>query len=158
MRLIVGFFMVATAGLFLAQSSDDFHRRYGEPDLERFQVRPSIELTVEYGSDHLACKVTIEPSPNKVGQTRLINSDVVSEILEQVAPVDTRGAVLTRSSFQNSCGTGYQTEYENVSIARGFSACEMSKPDHDSSTQIWFKRDACPRANKPLTISSPNSR
>jgi hypothetical protein len=158
MRLIAGFFLIATGGFVLAQSSDDFHYRYGEPDLERFQVRPGIELTVEYGSDHLACKVTIEPSPNQVGQSRLINSDVVSAIMEEVAPVARRGAVLTRSSFQASCGTGYQTEYENVSIARGFSACEMSKPDHDSSTQIWFKRDACPRPNKPLTISSPNSR
>jgi|ERR1700722_1327675 len=160
MRIVAGFFLIAAAGFFLAQSSDDLHRRYGEPDLERFQVRPGIELTVEYGSDHLACKMTIEPSqsqPHQEGQSQRMASDVVSEILEEIAPVATRGAVLTRGSFQADCAGGYLTDYANVTIERGFSACEISKPDHDSGVRITFKRGACPKPSKPLAIPSPNS-
>ena len=54
MRILVGSFLIVTAGVLLSQSSSDFRNQYGEPDRERFAARPGISLTVEYGSDHLA--------------------------------------------------------------------------------------------------------
>jgi hypothetical protein len=54
-------FLVAAASFALTPNSQDFHNRYGEPDIERFTARPGIGLTVEYGSDHLACQVLIAP-------------------------------------------------------------------------------------------------
>jgi len=143
------------------QSSGELHHRYGEPNLERFQVRPGIDLTVEYGSDHLACKMTIQPSQSpsqQENQKPRMSSEIVSDILEEVAPVAKRGAVIERGSFQASCAGGYVTDYENVTIDRGFAECEMSNPNHDSGTQIFFKRAACTKPNQTLVVPSPKSR
>jgi hypothetical protein len=140
--------LTAGAVMLLTQSSQEFHSRYGEPDVERFQARPGISLTVQYGSDHQACQIMIGPSEpliHSVAETQFIPSDAVSELLEEVAPVATRGAVINRFSYQSSCAVSYVTEYDNVTIARGVSGCSTSSPDHDSSTQIVFKRDICPK-------------
>jgi hypothetical protein len=66
MRILVGSFLIATASVLLSPSSQDFHNLYGEPDRERFAARPAISLTVEYGSDHLACSALIDPQPSPI--------------------------------------------------------------------------------------------
>jgi|SRR5580700_465269 hypothetical protein len=155
------FLLTAGAVMVLTQSSQEFHSRYGEPDVERFQARPGISLTVQYGSDHQACQIIIgppEPLIHQVGETQFISSDAVSELLEEVAPVTTRGALLNRSSFQSSCAVSYITDYENVSIARGMSGCKTSSPDHDSSTEIVFKREICPKMKNPFGIGQPGAK
>jgi hypothetical protein len=159
--MLAGCLLVAAGSVLLAQSANELRSRYGEPDLERFQVRPGISLTVEYGSDHLACQMIIEPTQSLIhqeGQSRLISSESVSEVLEEVAPVAMRGAVISRGSFQSSCAVGYVTDYENVSIKHGMSECKASSPDHDSSTLIIFKRDVCPKTKNPLGVSLPTAR
>src|ERR1700722_8047583 len=110
MRFLIACFVVAAASAASPQSSDEFHNRWGEPTLERFQARPGISVTVEYGSDHLACQIVIEPPQPLIHQevqTELMSSDGVSEILEDVAPDAMRGNVMSRGSFQDSCGVGY---------------------------------------------------
>jgi hypothetical protein len=87
-----------------------------------------------------------------------MSSEVVSDIMEEVAPVANRGAVIRRDSYESSCAGAYVTDYENVTIKRGFAECEMSNPEHDSGTQIFFKRAACPKPNKTFAVPSPNSR
>jgi hypothetical protein len=46
-----------------AQTSPELHARYGEPNQERFVVRPGTSVSAEYGSDHAVCRFTIEPIP-----------------------------------------------------------------------------------------------
>jgi len=94
MRILIGCLLVATASVVLTQSSQEFHSRYGEPDTERFTARPGISLAVEYGSDQLACQVLIEPPQSLIHQeeqARLMSSEGASQVLEEVAPVATRG-------------------------------------------------------------------
>ena len=161
MRILVACFAVAAASAALPQSSHELHNRYGEPTLERFQARPGISLTAEYGSDHFACQIVIEPPQpliHQEEQTQFMSSEGVSEIVEEVAPVASRGNVIGRSSFQSSCGVGNLTDYDNVSIIRGMSACESSNPNHDSRTQIIFKRDACPKTKNPFWVPQLNAR
>ena len=161
MRFLIACFVVAAASAALPQSSEELHNRYGEPTLERFQARPGISVTVEYGSDHLACQIVIEPPQpliHQEEQTQFMSSEGVSEILEEVAPVASRGNVIVRSSFQDSCGVGYVTDYDNVSIMRAMSACEPSSPNHDSRTQITFKRDACPKMTHSLGVTQLDAR
>ena len=67
MRMIASCLILAGGALALAPSSKDFRGRYSAPDLERYTVRPGISLTVEYGSDHRACRILIEP-PRSVSQ------------------------------------------------------------------------------------------
>jgi hypothetical protein len=94
MRILVGCLLVASASVFLTQSYQEFHSRYGEPDMERFTARPGISVAVEYGSDRLACQVLIEPPDSLIHQeeqARLMSSEGASQVLEEVAPVATRG-------------------------------------------------------------------
>jgi len=125
------------------QSSQELHNRYGEPDRERFSARPGISLTVEYGSDHLACNALIEP-PQSLTYTEehvpLMSSEVVSEVLEEVAPVAMRGKEMSAGSFQSGCNVARVTEYENVSIMRSTHTCDPSSHDQDVRTAITFKR------------------
>jgi len=93
MRILIGSFIV-TASVLLSQGSQDFRNRYGEPDRERFAARPGITLTVEYGSDHLACYALIDPpQPLLYSEEHvpLMSSEGVTEVLEEVAPVAMRG-------------------------------------------------------------------
>jgi hypothetical protein len=93
MRIVVGCMLVVAGSVVLTQSSQDLHSRYGEPDRERFSARPGISLTVEYGSDHLACNARLslpQPLTYTEENVRLMSSEGVSEVLEEVAPVAMR--------------------------------------------------------------------
>jgi hypothetical protein len=160
MRTLAGCLLVTAATVFAAQSSNDLHSKYGQPDLERFQARPGISLTVQYGSDRQACEMAIgplQPLIHQEGESQFTSSESVSEILEEVAPVAARGKQISEGSFQSSCGVGTVTDYENVTISRGTSACRAASPDRDSSAQIIFKRDICPKVKNPFGVVRPNA-
>jgi|SRR5207249_9901090 len=55
MRVPIGCFVLMAVCFSAAQTSQEFHSKYGEPDIERFTARPGIGLTVEFGPDGLAC-------------------------------------------------------------------------------------------------------
>src|SRR6202035_532048 len=64
MRMTATWFLFAVASVAMSLSSADLRSRYGEPNMERFLVRPGISFSVEYGSDHLACVARLEsPRP-----------------------------------------------------------------------------------------------
>jgi hypothetical protein len=151
MRILAGIFLAVTVGVLLSQSSQDFHNRYGEPDRERFAARPGISLTVEYGSDHLACYALVDaPQPlfYSEEQVPLMSSPGVSEVLEEVAPVAVRGKQISTSLTMSGCNQIRLTDYENVSIMRSTHTCDPSSQDQDIRTAITFKREICPKQNK----------
>lgn len=124
--------------------------------MERFIVRPGIGLTVQYGSDHLACQVLIEPPQSLIHQEEqppLMSSDGVSEVLEEIAPTTTRGKVILSAVHTSGCNEYYITDYENVSIMRSKHTCHPSNSYQDVRTTIMFKRDICP---KQITQPQPN--
>jgi hypothetical protein len=47
MRVAIGWFVLMAACFSAAQTSQEFHSKYGEPDIERFTARPGISLTVD---------------------------------------------------------------------------------------------------------------
>jgi hypothetical protein len=153
MRIVAGCLIVAVGSVFLTQSSQDLHNRYGEPDRERFAARPGISLTVEYGSDHLACQALIEP-PQPLTYTAehvpLMSSEGVSEILEEVAPIAMREKEINAGVLVSVCNEARVTEYENVSIMRSTHTCDPSSHDQDVRTAITFKRDICPKPKTPF--------
>jgi len=61
MKTLIGYAIVLTSCLCAGQTSQEFHSRYGDSDTERFKIRDGIGLTVEYGSDGLACQMEIKP-------------------------------------------------------------------------------------------------
>jgi hypothetical protein len=158
MRILVGSFLIVTVSVLLSQSSQDFHNRYGEPDRERFAARPGISLTVEYGSDHLACHALIEP-PQPLTYTEehvpLMSSEGVSEVLEEVAPIAMRGKEINALTHQSGCNVVHMTDYENVVIMRSTHTCDPSSLDQDARTAITFKRGTCPKPKTPFTVNRP---
>jgi hypothetical protein len=148
MRILIGSFLIMVASVLSSQSSQDFHNLYGEPDRERFAARPGISLTVEYGSDHLACYALLDPpQPLTYSEEHvpLMSSESVSEVLEQVAPIAMRGKEINSSSFVSGCNGARMTEYENVSIMRSVHTCDPLSHDQDVRTTIIFKREICPK-------------
>jgi len=166
MRILI-YFLVMTSSILAAQSSQDLHSRYAEADRERFLPRPNIALNVEYGPDHLVCGAllvppTIQPllterAPEVVKgrahqheiHTELqeppqyMNSDAVSEILEQLSPTASRGEKLRSGMTVSGCNQISFTEYANVSIMRSTHNCHPEQPDRDIRASVRYKRDEC---------------
>jgi len=143
--------LVAAAGFVLTPTSQDLHNRYGEPDRERFIARPGIGLTVEYGSDHLACQALIEPPQSLIHQEEqppLMSSNGVSEVLEEIAPATMRGNETFNGISVSGCNESRITGYDNLTIMRSKHTCDPSSPDQDVHVTIMFKRDICPKQTK----------
>lgn len=164
MRFQVGCFLfacsiVAAASPILAPSSADLHKLYGNPviewrnrdgnpDSESFILRPSIRLTVLYGTDHHACLITLEPAQplNHEDQYHYMTSERVSEILEEVAPADKRGEKIINGPAGVFCagssGVSFQN-YANVYIRHDIRCGEG--PNSEKQVRVNFKREVCPK-------------
>jgi TonB family protein len=147
MRSVVAFLFVVTSVL-PQQGSQELHNRSGETELERFAVRPGISLTVQYGSDHLACQLVIEPSnplvpSDTIGSYSPMSSYIVTEILEEIVPMQTRGKQVSISSTAfGFADVTVVSDYENVSITR----IRPWRPEHqDYRATAVLKRDICPK-------------
>jgi hypothetical protein len=146
----LAFVALAAAG---PQNSSDLRARYGQPDVERFAMRPDITVTVQYGHDGKACILLIEPrqafvrSPSHTQRLPTISVDAAWELLDEAVPRETRGKLLGPGpSFQSGC-TAFETNfYENMSICFVHSYCV--KPDGVWKAQVNFKRTACDSDSK----------
>jgi hypothetical protein len=146
MRIVLGSFLLLAAYLANPQSSSELRSRYGEPDIERFIVRPGIALTVEYGSDGLACEMLIEPPlPLFHGdeQTLYMSSDAVTSVLDDVVPVGMRGQEIGNSISEMGRNRYELTQYENVSIGRSTDTGVPLRAEHEMRANIIFKPDVC---------------
>ena len=80
MRVLIACSLLISAGLSLAQSSRDLRSRFGEPDVERYTATNDIGLTVEYGSDGLACQILIERKQPLLHSNRAQAQQYMSQI------------------------------------------------------------------------------
>jgi len=156
MRILLACFLFAAASSVVAPGSMDLRNHYGAPSVETFAARPGIDVTVEYGSDRLACDIEIGPSrhlfdnPTPLSPPQTIPAEDVSEVLEEIAPTDARGKKINEGGFQSSCGAVAFTEYENVFVSRTLNPCGSLKDrDQELGASISFKRDACPKHDWP---------
>ena len=146
MRVLIGCVVLMEVCFSAAQTSQEFHSKYGEPDIQRFTARPGIGLTVEFGSDGLACQELLEPlQPLFHGeeQASFMSSDAVTEVLEEIAPAGIRGKETGKISTLTGCNQCDIVEYENLSIARSTHNCIPSSPNRDTESTVTFKREAC---------------
>ena len=147
MRVLIGCLLVVWAGLALAQSSSDLRSRFGEPDIERYTATNDIGLTVEYGSDGLACQIVIERKhpllPSNEAQ-QYMPPEAVSALIDEIVPRASRGLHLETRSENMGCVEGRVDGYENVWIGRYTNACVPLKPERESMATVAFKRHVCP--------------
>jgi hypothetical protein len=152
---------IATASIFLgclltgapadvsAPNAQELHKRYGEPTMERFEVRSGITLTAEYGPHRRACQLLVAPAQSLVEVQSPIppmSSQGVSDVLQELLPVATRGRQIDSTTVDIESKTLLKTDYENVSIRRFCSSqsCVSSKENQDLRTLVVFKRGICP--------------
>ena len=147
MRILLAFLLIGATSLSLSQSSQDLRSRYGEPDIERFTPTPDIGLTVEYGSDGLACQIVIERKQSLLHDKqaeKYMKPEVASDLIDEIAPPSSRGKEVNSLLESMGCAEGRVREYENVWIAHYSDVCVPLKPERESSATVVFKRQACP--------------
>ena len=148
MRVLIGCLVVTVVGSAIVSSPQEIRKTYGGPDLERFMARPTIGLSVEYGSDHKACRVLIEP-PHPLFHPEetlpLMSSDAVTEILEEIAPVKMRGMSIASSIASMGCAESRRTQYQDLEIGRVRNNCLSPTPEHEVRATIEYRRDICRR-------------
>jgi hypothetical protein len=147
MRILATCLLVVSFGLPLAQTSQTLRGPYGEPDIERFTAAHDIGLTVQYGSDGVACQIVIERKQPLLHNEQVFNymePEAVTEIIDELVPPASRGPSINSIMESMGCAEGRIEEYENVWIARHSDVCVPLKRERESTATVVFKRQSCP--------------
>jgi hypothetical protein len=147
MQILVVCLLIVSFSLPVGQTSVTLRGRYGEPDIERFAVAGDIGLTVEYGSDGLACQIVIERKQPLLHSEQVRNymaPESVSEIIDELVPPASRGRSIDSILESMGCAEGRIEEYENVWVARHSDMCVPLKRERESNATVVFKRQSCP--------------
>jgi hypothetical protein len=140
-----GFLILATAGITPAQTPAELRAKYGAPQmtklknhrpaLERFLVRPNIQMTVRYTARGEPCEAILEPVPNstpKIGRGEhapegdyMLTAEVI-KLVNELLPVETRGKKINEGSMNGGdpemklhhmgCSGGYFVFFENATV------------------------------------------
>lgn len=139
------------------QDSLDLRARYGEPNLERFAIRPDVTMTAEYGAEGKARTLEIEPRhvflhpffEQQPSMTREAAMDALNEVIPE-----TRGKDLGPTAvMQASCGAVEFMFYNDVWVSVGLDPCVS--PGRVRSLGIRAK---LPTATLPLTSAELHAR
>jgi hypothetical protein len=147
MRILIACLLIVSFDLPIGQTSQTLRDRYGEPDIERFTAAGDIGLTVEYGSDGLACQIVIARKRPLLHSEQVGNymaPEAVSEIINELVPPASRGRSINLMLESMGCAEGRIEEYENVWIARHSDMCVPLKRERESTATVVFKRQSCP--------------
>ena len=147
MRILIASLLIVSFGLPVGLTPQSLRDRYGDPDIERFTAAGDIGLTVEYGSDGLACEIVIERKQPLLHREQVGNymaPEAVSEIIDALLPPAGRGRSINSMWESMGCAEGRIEEYENVWIARHSDMCVPLKRERESTATVAFKRQSCP--------------
>jgi hypothetical protein len=149
--------------LFLAlaattpQDSLDLRARYGEPDFERFAIRPDVTMTAQYGKDGKASELSIAPRQQFLRQSftpgPTMEQEAATDLLNEVMP-ETRGEYNgPRAAMQDGCGAIAFMFYKNISVSVGLDPCVS--PNRVRNVGV---RSKLPNATLPLTSTDLHAR
>jgi hypothetical protein len=164
MRIIPGCLLALISTLAAAQSSQELHSRYGDPDRERFMARPGISVSVQYGSDGLACFMLLE-SPRFLFNSEeaeqeyyahtkhmqppsSMESNAVTEILEELVPRSSRGRELDQSISQVGRTKLLVNDYEDVLITHTMQSAGQQQPEREQRVTVLVRRDVCSKPSR----------
>ena len=117
--------------------------KYGEPlARETFQVRPGVEMIVNYGPDRKVCMVEV-PGANSYQQ--------LDELIDELAPPSERGRKVSGPRIIARGGGNVRRYeiYEKVIISE---PCDLDHPDRRTGVTISFNRPDC-HSPKPESVS-----
>jgi hypothetical protein len=125
----------------------DLHARYGEPDVERFIVRPNVTLMVAYGTNRAACQMVVERMRSIIPHDQpaeYMRPKVVTEIIDVVLPEADRGSLLLRTVTKSGCNEIENADYQNVVTVSHFRhKCNLPGPGIEGEATVTRKNPAC---------------
>jgi hypothetical protein len=136
-----------------AQTASDLAARYGDPDVERFRVRPGATLMARYAGDRTACEMVIEPMRSIVPHdqpAKYMRPEVMTEIIDEVLPEADRGKLLLGVVTKAGCNDLETDDYENVTINRFRHRCLLPNPEIEGAARITRKSPSCGRPDSIL--------
>ena len=153
-RAVSLLFLALSAIAASAQSASELKGRYGDPDVERFLVRPGVTLTVRYASDRTACEMLIGPIRSIIPRnepTTYMRPELMTDIIDEVLPDANRGKLL--SSYVTKSGSNEIDfkEYENVTITRVRHKCDLPNPEIEGQAIIERRSSSCAAPSDKLS-------
>ena len=134
------------SGIAAAQTASDLTARYGDPDVERFRVRPGVTLMASYAGDRTVCEMLIEPIRSIIPHdepAKYMRPEVMTEIIDEVLPETDRGESLLRVVTKAGCNDFETDDYENVTIDRFRHRCLLPNPEIEGAARITRKSPSC---------------
>ena len=114
----------------IGQGPEEWRKRYGSPESERYVVRDQILATAFYSAQAQVCKVKINP---RTPQSR----SVVEEVVNEIIPLNQRGKEI-RSIRLGGIGGGIESRlYERVNISEATIA-QGASTTIQSATITWI--------------------
>jgi hypothetical protein len=114
--------------------------KYGEPIArETFQVRPTIEAVVNYGTGHQVCKIDLPPG-SYVNPPHGASNHDVDQVIDEIAPPSARGKEINKGMLSTGRNSMSFADYENLTIAE---PQDPDRPGRRTSVTITFKRPDC---------------
>jgi hypothetical protein len=103
--LVISFGVILQLGG--AQTSSDWHKRYGQPEAERYAAHNGFVLTVSYSASGQTCKAMIESAKPQPRST-------FESALNEIVPLAERGKELRSVNLSNLLES---KQYERVTIS-----------------------------------------
>jgi hypothetical protein len=126
-------------------TATDLHT-YGDPDVERFIVRPGVTLMVAYGTDQAACQMVVKPTRSILPHdepAEYMRPEVVTEILDEVLPDAGRGELLLRVVTKSGCNDYETVDYQGVTVSRFRHKCRLPNPEIEGPATMTRKSASC---------------
>jgi hypothetical protein len=139
MNLLLGLFLAAICGF--PQTSQELRQKYGPAESEHYTVRPGIMLVATYTDSGAPCEMRIEPKKRSdAGPSDTMDSEVVTEIIDELVPVARRGPLVIEYESMGGCNRYKSAEYELVRINRT-TRCQAQGGGTYSASIHWKAAD-----------------
>jgi hypothetical protein len=156
-RFLWGCLMFLALAATAPQDSFDLRARYGDPDVERFAIRPDVTMTAAYGKDGKASELSIAPRQQFLRQSftpgPTMEREAAMDLLNEVMP-ETGGKYNgPGAAMQDGCGAIAFMFYKNISVSVGLDPCVS--PNRVRSIGV---RPKLPTATLPYTSAELHAR
>jgi hypothetical protein len=157
LRFLSGCVIILALAAVTPQDSLDLRARYGEPDLERFAIRPDVTMTAQYGKNGKASELSIELRQQFLRQSftsgPTMEQEAAMNLLNEVLP-ETRGKYKgPKAGMQDGCAAIGFMFYKNISVSVGLDPCVS--PNRVRSVGV---RPKLPTATLPYTSAELHAR
>lgn len=128
--------LILAGQLGSAQSPSEWHKRYGQPEAERYALPNDFVLTVFYSPVGQTCKAKIE-------QAKSQSQSSFDEALNEILPPSERGKKIRSMGLSNVVGF---TEYERVTVS--LYPVSRESPQEIKSAVILWHGVACSESDR----------